>query len=706
MIISDGKIIKCYNGTADTIPANNIVIVKGKRINIASNDDINSTQYPLGYTLASINSGNYGEIALEGTIQNINTTIYGSEGTILYLSTGGAITVTKPTTAIIIGTIIHSDYVTGSIYFKIISAASSSTSSGTVTSVATTGPITGGTITTSGTIGINQANSTTDGYLSSTDWNTFNDKFDNPTGDDTQYIKGDGTLGTLPTGSQNLQEVLDVGNETTTNIKLIDYTSIELDNGSLLRKGTYNFGSFGDVIVSGITDAGTGLISWRDVTGIKWSDLNGTYIKTDVAVTPTGYVYPNLGIHTPEPGTFNYYLQLLGNPGLNGIAYFLAPGNKSGWGADPDDDANTDPSATYWRLCVLSDWPITYFTNPSTDPYIFPTTGWVPVDDTIPANEGGEGYDYIDTYDRGFTVNLSNVLNGSGGISRICSIGYEDMWQAGIRYVFGNSGTIREATNCFNYIPDSTFDVNKRFAVGSRWILDDGTVYICTDATPNAAIWELQVTSGLPAGGTQGQILTKQSATDGDATWIDNYADWTSVVKHVVKNDGTAVIPKGTPVYVTGANGTNILVRAASNATEAMSSKTMGITASQLELTGGNQTGFIVTEGLLGGLNTNAANVNDPIWLGVNGQMIYGLANKPYGTAHLVFLGIVTKKSSGSGEIFVKIQNGFEIEELHRVSARNPNNNDTLRYNSSTNLWEAGPVIVPAGMTWMGAFPG
>jgi hypothetical protein len=241
---------------------------------------------------------------------------------------------------------------------------------------------------------------------------------------------------------------------------------------------------------------------------------------------------------------------------------------------------------------------------------------------------------------------------------------------------------------------DELTDVSTAGAAAGDALVYDGTS------------WVADQVSGLPAGGTQGQILTKQSATDGDATWIDNYADWTSVVKHVVKNDGTAVIPKGTPVYVTGADGTNILVRAASNATEAMSSKTMGITASQLELTGGNQTGFIVTEGLLGGLNTNAANVNDPIWLGVNGQMIYGLANKPYGTAHLVFLGIVTKKSAGNGEIFVKIQNGFEIEELHRVSARNPNNNDTLRYNSSTNLWEAGPVIVPAGMTWMGAFPG
>lgn len=48
--------------------------------------------------------------------------------------------------------------------------------SGTVTSIATTSPITGGTITTSGTIGITQSGASSNGYLSSTDWNTFNNK--------------------------------------------------------------------------------------------------------------------------------------------------------------------------------------------------------------------------------------------------------------------------------------------------------------------------------------------------------------------------------------------------------------------------------------------------------------------------------------------------------------------------------------------------
>lgn len=52
---------------------------------------------------------------------------------------------------------------------------------GTVTSIITASPITGGPITTTGTIGITQATTSTDGYLSSTDWNTFNSKFNLPT---------------------------------------------------------------------------------------------------------------------------------------------------------------------------------------------------------------------------------------------------------------------------------------------------------------------------------------------------------------------------------------------------------------------------------------------------------------------------------------------------------------------------------------------
>ncbi len=313
MIISDGKIIKCYNGTGVTINSNKVVIVKGKQIVIASNTDVNSTQYPLGYTLSSINPGEYGEVLLEGSIQNINSNIYGPINTILYLGTSGGITTVKPTNSIILGSIIVSDLVNGSIYFKV---------------------------------------------------------------------------------------------------------SIDL--------------------------------------------------------------------------------------------------------------------------------------------------------------------------------------------------------------------------------------------------------------------------KGIPAGGNEGDILAKASATNYDVEWIENY---TSNVKHIVKL--AEPINKGQAVYVSDADGTNMIVSKASNNTEATSSKTMGL----LAFTGTtNDQGFIITEGLLAGIDTSMAVAKDPVWLGVDGNLIYGLTNKPTAPDHLVFIGVVTRSQQNNGEIFVKIQNGFELNELHNVSANDPQRNDFLSFNADTNLWENTPL--------------
>lgn len=68
-------------------------------------------------------------------------------------------------------------------------------SGGTITSISVTAPLTGGTITTTGTIGIGQATTSASGYLSSTDWNTFNNK-----------VGGSGSTNYIPkwTGSSTL----------------------------------------------------------------------------------------------------------------------------------------------------------------------------------------------------------------------------------------------------------------------------------------------------------------------------------------------------------------------------------------------------------------------------------------------------------------------------------------------------------------------
>jgi hypothetical protein len=160
---------------------------------------------------------------------------------------------------------------------------------------------------------------------------------------------------------------------------------------------------------------------------------------------------------------------------------------------------------------------------------------------------------------------------------------------------------------------------------------------------------------------------------------------YTSVLKHTVK--AGQAINKGQAVYVSSADGTNMVVSKASNVSEALSSKTMGLLESTLALNG---QGFVVTEGLLAGLNTNSATIGDPVWLGVNGALIYGLINKPYAPANLVFIGIVTRVSATVGEIFVKVQNGFELKEIHDVDliTNAPVNNDVLVYDSATSLWK------------------
>lgn len=197
--------------------------------------------------------------------------------------------------------------------------------------------------------------------------------------------------------------------------------------------------------------------------------------------------------------------------------------------------------------------------------------------------------------------------------------------------------------------------------------------------------------NGIPIGGNEGQILAKNSNTDYDALWIDNY---TSSVKHQVKA-GVAVT-KGQAVYITSANGTNMIVGKASNGSEATSSKTLGLIDSTLAI---NDFGYVVTEGLLSGLNTGSATVGDAVWLGTNGNLLFGISNKPVAPAHLVYIGVVTRVSSTVGEIFINIQNGFEISEIHDVSLNSLSNNHGLFYNSSNNLWENKSIENALGFT-------
>jgi len=190
--------------------------------------------------------------------------------------------------------------------------------------------------------------------------------------------------------------------------------------------------------------------------------------------------------------------------------------------------------------------------------------------------------------------------------------------------------------------------------------------------------------------GLSGYVPTSRTLSINGVTYdLTANRSWTITTPYVSKLQHSVkagvAINKGQAVYVTGADGTNMVVGLASNASEATSSKTMGLLDATVTTNGFAN---VVTEGLLAGLDTSTAGTEgDPVWLGTGGNLIYGLINKPYAPAHLVFIGIVTRKNNSNGEIFVKVQNGFELNEIHDVDLKTnlPVNGELLGFNGT--LW-------------------
>lgn len=151
-----------------------------------------------------------------------------------------------------------------------------------------------------------------------------------------------------------------------------------------------------------------------------------------------------------------------------------------------------------------------------------------------------------------------------------------------------------------------------------------------------------------------------------------------------VTNDDTVPLTDGMVVYVSGANGSNFLVKRAQANSETTSAETIGVVTETIAV---NNQGFITTFGTVKGLNTNAFNNGDTLYL--SPTVAGALTNiKPAAPNHLVTIGFCIKKSGGAGEIFVRVDNGYELDELHDVKIVSPVNNQTLVYNSSTSLWE------------------
>jgi hypothetical protein len=148
-------------------------------------------------------------------------------------------------------------------------------------------------------------------------------------------------------------------------------------------------------------------------------------------------------------------------------------------------------------------------------------------------------------------------------------------------------------------------------------------------------------------------------------------------------------------VRVTGAQGQRLKVDLAQATTDALSAETIGLVT---ETINNNQEGFITTSGLIRNVNTTGS-LQSETW--ADGDILYlsptvaGRITKVKPTApnHLVIIGYVVSAHATQGSIFVKVDNGYELNELHNVKITSETNNQLLAYTSATDIWENKNII-------------
>ena len=228
---------------------------------------------------------------------------------------------------------------------------------------------------------------------------------------------------------------------------------------------------------------------------------------------------------------------------------------------------------------------------------------------------------------------------------------------------------------------------------------------------------------GVPTGGTTGQVLAKNSNADYDTEWVNGgggggaitsvaSADGTVIVSTMsgdvdlsvpattnvvclVRNATGATLTKGTVVYINGAIGQHPTVTKAIATGDATSAQTLGVMKDDLA---NNSNGFVTIIGLVIDVDTSAFTDGQQLYLSPTtaGALT---ATKPYAPNHLVYIAVVEYAHPVHGELFVKVQNGYEMDELHNVSAQNATNGQVLIYNESTDLWEKNTLTDGTGIT-------
>lgn len=246
------------------------------------------------------------------------------------------------------------------------------------------------------------------------------------------------------------------------------------------------------------------------------------------------------------------------------------------------------------------------------------------------------------------------------------------------------------------------------------WAVDEkGVPYVGATGDVDLGEYELkagQIELDQSPTGTAGVAVTRWNDTIGSTETtlkggnviLKNGVDLVARVVNKVTPNTTLTKASYQAVKVSGAQGQRLAVALAQANNDNNSADTLGLV---IETIATNQEGFIMTVGSLEGINTTGS-LQGETW--ADGDVLYlsptiagRLTNiKPNGsTGHIVVIGYVEYAHANNGKIYVKIMNGWELDELHNVFISSPANNDALIYESSTSLWKNKSIATALGYT-------
>jgi hypothetical protein len=303
--------------------------------------------------------------------------------------------------------------------------------------------------------------------------------------------------------------------------------------------------------------------------------------------------------------------------------------------------------------------------------------------------------------------------NGSSGIPSFRAILASDLPSLSTLYVpVSRTLTINGVT--YDLSADRSWTIT---ASGATWGSITGTITSQTDlinylstnyvpytgATQNVNLGEYE----LKAGQLTLDVSPTGTAAVGTTRWNDNIGSSETTLKggSVILKNGVdlvaRVVNKVTPnatltkaayqaVRISGAQGQRLAVAYAQANNNNNSADTIGLVCETIPT---NQEGFILTVGHLEDINTTGS-LQGETWN--DGDVIYlsptvagSLTNvKPTAPGHIVVIGYVEYAHAVHGKLYVKIMNGWELDELHNVNITSPQNNDVLMYNSTLGLWD------------------